>query len=186
MCRQLHSQAGPLYTLSITGAVIADVHLPPQKAGGSNSTGTTYEGHEPRLLGANSSGHCWQEAYAAPYGSRFQPTLLCSQLPPTTTMPWGPCRGARASGTLPGSGLGSATRGCSWTRHIPSPGSCLGLSQKDVPSPGPARAAPGQRHRQSRQVFLRYLLPGLQAFATQQSSGIALLSCWLSSHCLRW
>lgn len=31
-------------------------------------------------------------------------------------------------------------------------------------------------------LCLRYLLPGLQAFATQQSSGAALLSRWLSSH----
>lgn len=39
-----------------------------------------------------------------------------------------PRAGARR--TLPGSGDGSATRGCSWTRHVPSPACCLG--QQDL------------------------------------------------------
>lgn len=102
--------------------------------------------------------------------------------------------GAGASRTWPGIGSGGATRGCSWTRHIPSPGSCLGPSQRGVPSPRPAQDLPGLLQDLGTgsagsfpglraKLCLCCLLPGLQAFATQQSSGLALLSCWLSSRC---
>lgn len=128
----------------------------------------------------------------APMGHDSSPHrwALVSQASSHHQNPVGSLPRAGASGTWPGKGSGGATRGCSWTRHIPSPGSCLGLSQRDVPSPRPAQDLPGLLQDLGTgsagsfpglpaKLCLCYVLPGLQAFATQQSSGLAPLSCWL-------
>lgn len=125
-------------------------------------------------MGHDSSPHRWALVPTNSASSRHQ-------------NPVGSLPGAAASGTWPGTGSGGATRGCSWTRHNPSPESCLGLSQRDVPSLRPTQdldtGSAGSFPGLPTKLCLCYLLPGLQAFAIQQSSGLALLSCWLSSCC---
>jgi len=68
--------------------------------------------------------------------------------------------------------------------HVPGPGSCLG--QEDIHSPGHARAAQGRGTGSTgsapglpARLCVCCLLPGLQPFATQQSSGVALLASQL-------
>lgn len=116
--------------------------------------------------------------------------LLGSQLPPATKIPWGPCRGTQASRTLSGAGravpledaLGpdtSQAQGAAWASTSEmSPAQDLPGLLQDLGT-GSAGSFPGLPAK----LCLCSLLPALQAFATQRSSQLALLSCWLSNHC---
>lgn len=130
-----------------------------------------------------STGYCWQESYAAPYEPRLQLTLLGSQLPPASKIRWGPCRRTQASRTLPGAGRAVPLEDALGPGTSPAQTAAWAWASKMSPSQDLGTGSAGSSPGLPAKLCLHDLLPGLQASATQQSSGVALLSHWLPCHC---